>query len=192
MERIKTIAIIILAIATLFFGYQAYTKKTETIKVPVTVEIPIPAIKNVLPPVKFPTPKKEKPRPKLVEDFQKADSIVKDSLYKDAITERTYEETFKDSVQEVTVKSKVQGKLLKQEVKYHIFPRTVKKDTTLSIDIPKRLEVLGEVELGTSIDNPLQPLIKAGIHVRPTKKLGFKASYDTDKRVWIGTSIKLW
>ncbi len=180
-------------IAVGVMAYLLSQKEEKIIKVPIAIEVPVPAKQGTFPPVEMPKPKTVKPRPKLVEDFQKADSITKDSLYADAVAERIYPLQYKDSTQEINVKTTVQGKLLKQEVDYLIYADTLQVDTVINVTIPKRkFEVLLEGELGIPTRAQMNPVLKGGIHVRPSKGLGLKLHGDTEKRVWIGTSIKLW
>ena len=60
------------------------------------------------------------------------DSIVKDSMFIEAITERDYNETYEDNSISISIYTKVQGKLLKQAPKYEIKPYDIIiKDTTI-------------------------------------------------------------
>lgn len=187
-NNIKNWIIGILTVSTLILGILYFTKEDpKTVRVPVKIEVPVPGKVATFPPVEFPIPKKEKPRPVL--DIPDKD---KDSVLKDALTEREYEETFKDSVQEVTVTSKVRGKLLSQQVSYEIYPDTVQVDTSIVVDIPNLIkpELLGEIEIGTPTRAQMNPVFKAGLHYRTKKKMGYKLSYDTNGYIWGGVSIK--
>lgn len=188
MNKFKNWLIGILAGSTLILGVLYFTKEEpKTVKIPVKIEVPIPGKVATFPPVKLPIPKVEKPRPVL--DIPDKD---KDSVLKDALTERTYEEKFKDSTQEVTVTSNVRGVLLSQQVSYEIYPDTVQVDTSITVDIPNLVkpELLGEVELGVPMEAVMNPVFKAGLHYRTKKKIGYKLSIDTNKYIWGGVSIK--
>lgn len=189
---IKDIGLIILGILLIFFIF----KKPEDniIRVPVVMEIPIPGISNQFPPLEFPVPKSVKPKPKLVEEFIKSDSINKDSLYADSIKERIYEEIFNDTIQDITVISKVQGKLLKQEVRYNIYPRMVQIDTFVNYNINnnKKIELYGQIEMGMDINNIFTntPIIKPSLLIKNKKDNIISISYDSQNKAWLGYAFK--
>jgi len=165
--------------------------KVETINVPVLIEVPVAGISNSLPPVIMPIPKKVKPRPKLKEEFIKSDSITKDSLYEEAIQERYYGEIFSDTIQDIIVTSKVQGVLLEQDVRYEIHPKTIKLDTVVNYNIKSKNKLWMHVEGGINPFIPeVQPLGKASLILKDKKDRLYSAGIDTQKNIWIGTSIR--
>ncbi|AGO48965.1 hypothetical protein N356_gp073 [Cellulophaga phage phi14:2] len=185
-----TIILVISIILNLVLGYLLLQpKQVKYIDVPLLIEVPVPGKTGSFPPIELPKPKLETPRSDKVIEYVKADSIVKDSLYKDAITERDYELKFKDSVQEVTVKSKVQGKLLSQSLEYEIYPSTVTLDTTIQVQVPNKNKLYGTMEVGTSIQT-FKPIFKAGILLKNKKDNIYSIGFDSEKTVWIGGSIK--
>lgn len=188
----KNILLIIAVLAIGFLTYLVLQKpKTKTVRVPVVMEITVPGIQNTFDPVIMPKPKTVKPRPKLIEEFQQSDDKIKDSLYADAVKERTYDTIYSDTIQDVRVKSIVQGKLLKQEVDYNIFPRMVQIDTFVNYDIKSKNKVWLMLEGGANPwSSKLEPLGKASFILKDKKDRLYSAGIDTQKNIWIGTSIK--
>lgn len=128
----KNLIITLLSIVILGLGYFLLQKPDEKIvKIPVTIEVPIPGKVSTFPPVEMPKPKKEKPRPVL--NIPEED---KDSILQDALTEREYEEVFEDSITKSTVKSTVKGHLLKQSIITEVKPDTIKIDTVIKYKLP--------------------------------------------------------
>lgn len=183
---ITGILICIIGIMTYFLLQKPEEK---IVKIPVTIEVPIPGKIGTFPPIELPKPKKEKPRPIL--DIPDKD---KDSILQDALTERDYEEIFKDSVQEVTVKSKVQGKLLKQEVNYNIYPSTIKVDTIIEYKLPSpKIKVYAGITGGINL-TPENNNISIGpnIAIQNKKDNIINLNYDiTQKRINVGYLFKL-
>lgn len=190
----KNILIGILIISIIILGVFLFKKeKPEVIKVPVTIEVPIPGMQNTFPPVVMPKPKKVKPRPDLVDDFINSNSITRDSLYCDAVTERFYDINYKDSIQEVNVKTNVQGKLLNQVVDYKIYPSSITLDTVITISTPKVNKAFLMMEIGQDITNinNISPVGKAGIIIKNKKDNLLSASIDTKTNLFIGIGFKL-
>lgn len=186
MNKNILIGILILVISGLTY-FLLQKPENKIVKIPVTIEVPIPGKTNTFPPVELPIPKKEKPRP--IDNIPDQD---KDSILQDALTERDYEEIFKDSIQEVTVKSKVQGKLLKQEVGYNIYPSTIKVDTIIEYKIPpSKIKLYGGIETGIQTDfNNINPVFQGSILLQNRKDNIIKLGFDTNNRVNIGYYFK--
>jgi hypothetical protein len=128
----KNLIITLLSVVILGLGYFLLQKPDEkVVKIPVTIEVPIPGKVSTFPPVEMPKPKKEKSRP--IADIPDKD---KDSILKDALTEREYEEIFEDSITKSTVKSIVKGHLLKQSLITEVKPDTIKIDTVIKYKLP--------------------------------------------------------
>lgn len=193
-DKLKNWSIVLLFIISLVFGYLLFKKKeSDTIKVPVVIEVPIQGKIGTFPPLEFPKPKKEKPKPELVEEFEQSDKDKRDSLYADAVTERTYEEIFKDSVQAIKIKTVVQGRLLKQEPSYEIYPDTIPYETEVEVKIPKRTKLYGSLALGLPLltDQGQEPVVEGGLLLIPKNdKMGYKATVNTAGYVLGGVVIK--
>lgn len=192
INKIKNIGIIILIILVIFLGFKIFNLKKEIIKVPVLIEIPVAGKLGIFKSIKFPIPKKEKLRTKLEKNFQKSDTIIKDSLYRNAITERFYEEIFEDSIQKTTVRSKVQGKLLEQELDYFIKPDTIQIDTVIDYKLPSlnRLKILTGLQINAN--QQLKVGIQPNLFIQDKKNNLYHIGYDiVNKNYSIGIAIKL-
>ena len=200
----KNIKEIIIAIAVLFIAYLVYDKFTaepEIVEVPVTIEVPVPGkdgeiIRDtILVPtaVYVPNPVNDT----LLKKYQEAkDSLTQLELYKDAITTRVYNEKFEDDVLTINVETKVQGRMLDQDISnYYVKPSTVVLDTTLTIEVPKKINFLGGVELGLPLSStglqPNTPNVKFNLGVQTTNGNLWQAGIDTQRNVYLGYSIKL-
>lgn len=189
MSKFKNYLIGFLLIAVLSLSYFLFQKPDEKIvKIPVTIEVPIPGKIKTFPPIELPVPKKEKPRPILEIPDENKDSVLQDIL-----TERDYKLSYKDSIQEINVKSKVLGKLLKQEVDYNIYPDTVFVDTIIHYKLPKpKIKILvgGGIGINTDITN-LEPVFDVGVMLQNKKNNIIKLGIDTNGRPNIGYYFKL-
>lgn len=117
---------------------------------------------------------------------QAKDSLSKLQVYKDAITEREYIEYLSDSVQTVTVRSKVIGTLTEQIISYRTNPITITK---------KSLKSNTEVFIGAFTGLPTDPInnrftLGANLNIKANKNL-YSLGYDTDRRLTLGVSFKL-
>jgi hypothetical protein len=196
-NKIKNTTLVLLFLVTLIFGYLLFKKKDSEIVIKkVLIEVEVPKLIGSFPAIVMPEPKKTRPRPKLIEEFTKATSSEKDSLYADAVTERTYEEIFKDSIQSINVETIVQGKLLKQTLNYEIFPRTVIVEKNIPIEIPTRIKIFAGMEL----DYPLNlsreqaykgPALKFNLFAKTKRDLLLHVGYDTRSNVYVGAAVKI-
>lgn len=192
----KNTSLVILLIAVITLIVLLFQKEDpKTITKYITLEIPMPGKQATFPPVILPTPKTEKSRPTLMEEFNNSTEKQKDSLYEESIKERFYEEKFTDSTQSITVSSKVQGKLLKQTVSYEIFPYTIKVDTAIQIKVPDRLKLY----IGGEISYPMQniqndqfqqPVLAAKLYGAKGRWL-ISAGVDTQTNLLLGAAYKL-
>jgi len=200
----KNIKEIIIAIAVLFIAYLIYDKFTaepEIVEVPVTIEVPVPGkageiIRDtVLVPtaVYVPNPVNDT----LLKKYQEAkDSITQLELYKDAITTRVYNEKFEDDVLTINVETKVQGRMLDQDISnYYVKPSTVVLDTTLSLEVPKKINILAGAELGLPLTptgiNPDGVNAKFNFGLQNKKGNILSVGIDTQGNGYIGYTMKL-
>jgi hypothetical protein len=119
------------------------------------------------------------------------DTIAKLEMYKDAITERNYNEIYEDSTVKIDIYTKVQGKLLQQAPKYFVKPVTVVfKDTTIiNYNKPPRNKILVGIEAGLpKIDNPI---LKGSVYFQNKKDNIITIGYDSNKTIWAGYIIRL-
>lgn len=189
MNKNLIIGILTLAIAGLaYFLFQKPDPEVVHIRVPINIETKIPESKIVFEPVISPTPVLVKPRP--IPEFEGASDKEKDSLYRDAITERTYNEIFDDSLATVTVHSKVEGRLKRQSVSTVLKERTVQIDTTLDLTVPveKNIKVYAGAEISTWQDGVVPSL---GLMLQNKKDRILKLSIDTEKNISAGIYFKL-
>lgn len=190
MQINKNIIIIGLSIVILIMSYFLFQPKDiKTVEVPIVIEVPVPGKISTFPPIELPKPKIAKPRPDLKNTFVNSDSITKDSLYNDAITERSYDLEFKDSIQSIKTKTTVLGKMLSQSLEYEIYPSVVKLDTVVTIDVPVKTNFYGHLEIGSQL-NELKPVLKANIIIKSKKNKLYSIGYDTNNNAWFGGSIK--
>lgn len=190
------ISTIILVTILIIFGILLFKKKDpEIIRTRIVMEIPVPGIMGTFDPAIMPIPKKEKAKPKLVEKFKKATLEEKDSLYADAVTERTYDTIYKDSTIAISIEDIIQGRLLKQSVKYEIFPTTVKVDTIIPIEIKRKNKFFigGQIGVpmnpsGTSIN---APILQGNIMFQNKKENIMTLGVNTEGNIILGYAIKL-
>lgn len=190
-NKIKNIAFIIaiILLAVVFFK----KKEKDIIRTRIVMEIPIEGKFGTFAPKEFPKPKKEKSKPKLIKQFKESTKEQQDSLYADAVTERSYEEIFKDSTQSITVTSNVQGKLLNQSLEYEIYPYTVKIDTTVYTPIERRykLFVYGNVGLPTKPGESVTPSVEGGFMIQNKKDNLIILGFDSNAYIKVGYAHKL-
>jgi hypothetical protein len=113
----------------------------EIIKVPVRIEVPIPAIEGKTDTIYVPKPILVEV-PKETDTHLEAYLATKDSLerlrlYLDAITVREYRNEFEDDTIKIDTWSRVRGELLAQSNEYFIKPRTIAFDTVIDVAVPR-------------------------------------------------------
>lgn len=187
LNKILIVVIIIMA----FIIFKQCSDDPETIEVPIKIEVPVPVVEHHFDTIK-------EPYPVYITDqvidstyyalyIKIKDSIQKDSLFKDAITLREYNEIFDDTIQTINIYSKVQGFLREQTASYKTKPRTIQLDTVLSLPIPYKARFGSGVEFGYLKGDPI--LTKVNLEF-DTRKIIYKTGVDTDKRVWAGLTVK--
>lgn len=109
---------------------------------------------------------------------QAKDSLEKQKLYKEAITERTYKETFEDSVQTIEVESKVIGELESQTISYTIKPNK------------EKIQLYGGIEtnIPTQINRPFN--IGLNLQLKNKNKI-YKIGYDTGGNITVGVAFSI-
>jgi lipopolysaccharide export system protein LptA len=118
-------------------------------------------------------------------EFMKMDSIAKIQAYNKAIEIKAFKERFSDNYIDAYVSGNVAG-----EVKQMRFDYTIKAQT-INVDAPKPKNHL---YLGVNVANNLQlnkPLFSAGLGLQNKKGNILNFSFDTEKRIGIGYSKKL-
>lgn len=122
---------------------------------------------------------------KYEEAIKQNDSLKQLALYKDAITERIYEEKFEDSIQVITVESEVIGRLKRQFVHYETKPKVL----TVRQPDPERISLFaGGFAYG--IEDPVVG-VKLNLLNKEKNKI-FMVGYDTQKRVHFGVTFKVY
>jgi hypothetical protein len=118
-------------------------------------------------------------------EFMKMDSVAKIEAYNKAIEINAFKQQFEDSNINAQVSGEVSGKIHAMKFDYTIKPQT------LNVDAPKPKNHL---YLGVNVANNLQlnkPLFSAGIGIQNKKGNILNFSFDTEKRIGIGYSKKL-
>ena len=109
------------------------------------------------------------------------DSVAKLDFVKEAITERTYNETFQDSTQRITVESKVIGTLKSQRVDYTIFPQQIE----VKAKRPKYSLYAGTYSI-------VQPNTSIGAELTlQAPKTNYTIGYDSNKNLMAGVAFKI-
>ena len=162
--------------------------KEGIIKVPIKIEVPIPPIKGGTDTIYLPSPIIKEPRKIAIDStyykeyVKLKDTLVKDSIYKNAITIREYNTRFDEDSIYIDVYSKTRGSLLAQKVSYETKPYTIPLDTTITIKVPQKplLYLGGGIILPTQNGSMLMsPSIAPGaIFIERDKKRAYNISFD--------------
>lgn len=119
------------------------------------------------------------------------DSVEKEEVYIDAITEREYKETYEDSVVKIDVYTKVRGKLLKQAPSYVVKPFTAKYIDTTTIKLYEpTINFYGGVEAGFPMQEG-DAKAKGTFYFQNKKQNIISLGVDTKGYIWGGYIIKL-
>jgi len=115
------------------------------------------------------------------------DSLKQLNLFKDAITERFYNEIFEDSIQTITVDSKVVGVLKSQSISY------VTKTRQLTL---KPIKMKPSIFVGGFIYTPVanETASSFGVNLsfmNKTKKQHYTLGIDNRKNIYLGINLKL-
>lgn len=184
--------VIIVLLGIIFFQSDPKPKKEREVVVPVT----LPAQRGYIhkPKAAIPTkeyvyiPLKETVDTTLLNKFRKEnDSLRKELLYKDAITERWYQETFEDSLVKIDVSVRARGYLLGLSIpSYTIKP----KKTSFTYLPPRELDLYAGVEVGVPTIPSTSFNLKASLMLEKDNRI-YTLGVDTDRRVWGGLYFKL-
>jgi hypothetical protein len=118
-------------------------------------------------------------------EFIKMDSLQQIQAYNKAIEISAFKERFSDNYIDAQVSGEVSGKIHAMKFDYTI------KAQTLEVDAPKPKNHL---YLGVNVANTIQlnkPLFSAGLGIQNKKGNILNFSFDTEKRIGIGYSKKL-
>ena len=167
-------------------------------KQPKTVTVTVPEQKGILPTVNNPKPQplitstvikwndREIPVPYFADDslltaYKSAtDSLQRYKMFAEAVGERDYNIVQEDSMLRIESKIKARGEVLQSKVSYTIKPREI------SVKVP---EVRFRMLAGAEVNN--MGVLKGNVHLQNKKGDLFTASYDTDRRIWVGYSFSL-
>lgn len=193
---------IILGILLIIFLYlYFFDPKVEEVKVPVTVEIPVPVVEKVFDTIYEPKPiyipgKTKREIDSIYYEKYKSlkDSIKKDSLFKEAIKIEEYKPFFEDDTLRIDVYAKVRGKLLETGISYKTKPRTIKLDTTIIVPIPTKAKVFGGFELmvPTTVNQNIgnEPVISGKLYLKTKKDRLWSVGITSQKQVVVGYAWK--
>jgi hypothetical protein len=128
------------------------------------------------------------------------DSVIKDSMFSDAITERDYNEVYEDKIVKISVYTKVQGKLLKQASNYFVKPSTIviKDTTSITYNKPLTNKLLVGLETGLQLNlftkkenTTISPVVKANVYFQNKRGNIITSGISSDKVIWAGYIIIL-
>lgn len=185
---------LIIILILLGFWVSNQNKEPEKIEVPIERIVPVPVIQRHFDTI-VPDPKTvivRKVDSTIYNEYRKLkDSIQKDSAYRDAITIREYNQVFEDEYATDTVYSKVRGHLLEQSLLHTSKPRTITYRDTITIQPKNSFGISGEVGVPTVPGLSVTPVLKAGVYFRNKKGNTTSFSYDTEGRLWVGKTFKI-
>lgn len=113
------------------------------------------------------------------------DSLKQLALYKEAITERIYEERFEDTIQTIIVETEVVGTMKSQFVKYNTRPKTI----IVEHEEIKKISLYA----GGFVSDINEPALGLNLNLlnREKNKI-FTIGFDTEKRLHIGATFKIY
>lgn len=118
------------------------------------------------------------------------DSIKKDSAYRMDTSIREYREYFKDTFQTLEVYTKTRGEMLSQTIKYTTNPYTITVRDT--IEVRRKGYLSGITAFGLPLGDQIgNPIAKVGLMYTNKNQHSLSISYDTQRRLWVGGSLKL-
>ncbi len=186
----------ILCVVFGIFLFNECNKEPETIEVPIEKVIEIPVIEYIhdtITPDPKTVVKKEIDSLYYKKYLELKDSTERDSAYREAIRIRETNILFEDSLgfQKVDVYTKTRGEVLGQSVAFKTKPRTITIKDTIQIPVKRSLSIEGELGIPTVPGLESTPVLKAGLIYKNKKGNSLSLSYDTEGRVWIGKTFKL-
>lgn len=194
-QVLKYLPWIFLIVGAIVFIRQCNTK-IEPEYITIEKEILVPSVEKIFDTIRVPVPVDRaviKIDSTYYDRYLKLkDSVQRDSMFREAIKINEYTQQFEDTLQTIEVYSKTRGDLLEQNVKYITKPSTILvKD---SVEIKKRNHVHFGAEVGIPIRSSFEvtPVIKGNVVFENKKGNTFSLGYDTEGRVWIGKTWKIW
>jgi hypothetical protein len=196
-QVLKYLPWIFLIVGAIVFIKQCNTK-VEPEYITVEKKILVPSVEKIFDTIRVPVPvdraviKVEIDSTYYDRYLQLKDSIQRDSMFKEAIKINEHVQQFEDTLQTIEVYSKTRGNLLEQSVKYTTKPQAITvKD---SVKIKKKNHLNFGAELGVPTINGLEltPVVKGNLIFRNKKGNTFSLGYDTEGKVWIGKTWKIW
>ena len=120
------------------------------------------------------------------------DSIQRDSIFKEAIAIREYNETFEDSLVKLDIYSKVRGSLLEQSSDYIIKPQQIERlDITRTITKERKfsLYIGGGLSVPTEIDQEVG--FQGNLGIQNKKGTIYELGYDTNGNILLGVKLRI-
>lgn len=205
-NNISAILSLVIAVLLLFIFVQNSCSRKEsdftppkTIPVPEVVvipELPTLGFKPITETKKTPeyvyVPIKQAPDTTLLNMYKREnDSLKKLLMYSDAVTQRSYETTYEDDKVEIHLYAETTGTLDKLQLPFYKIKESslVVVPDNPEIRVPK-FDILIGTELGVPTHLNTNFVFKGNIFVQ-NKNMMYHGSFDTDRRAWVGLSIKL-
>lgn len=171
--------------------------KTEEVEVPVRIEVPVPIIVKEFDTIYIPKPIRTIQLDTVYLDKWneiKNDSIRRDSLFREAIKIKEYNERIEDDTIKIDLYAKVRGDLLEYQVGYETKPYTIPLDTTITVPVPRQAEwyVGGELILPNE-KSLMEPSVKPEVGFKTrNEKFMFDLGHDfVNKYSTVGIKINL-
>lgn len=196
--NIERIVIIILLLLGGWLAIEFFTSEPEIIEVPVEIEVPVPVVVKEFDTIEKPVPVYVPVTERVVDstllkEYNNLKSeMERDSLFREAITIKEYREKVEDDTIRIDLYAQVRGDLLNYQIGYETKPRTIKLDTTIKVEVPKKpmLFIGGKVNLPPSGNfNP--GIGPQSVLVNKKHNKAYSFSYDfVNKQVGVGFLIK--
>jgi hypothetical protein len=183
----------------IFFAFNYfYNPKTEILSIPVRVEVPVPIIEKEFDTVYKPYPVyiKGKGVKEIDSSYYKKyqellTKVSKDSMFKEVIKIRNYEEIVEDDTVAITLNMEVRGDLLNYQMGYKTKPYSIPLDTVLRVEIPARNKYFYGLSVGMPIENDyVTPILKLDLHWKTKGNSLINLSLDSHSNVWVGYALE--
>lgn len=178
------------ALVAVILTFYFMKKEIIEVEVPVLIEVPVPVVEKVFKTVREPyAVKGDTVIDSIYYDRYIAlkDSVARDSLYKEAITIRTYNEKVEDNILTISLEATVRGELLDYKLGYKTKPRTVTLDTVIKVAIPMKPSIYGGAYIYLPPSNSIiQPSIIPTIMYKNRKStIIYSIGYDVVNKGYI-------
>ena len=199
MIKLNEVLIGILIAIIIFLSFKACKKPTiETVEVPIRVEVEVPVVVKEFDTILEPIPVKVVGETKIDSTYyykylEAKSMLIKDSLFKEAITIREYKETVEDDTIKIDVYSKVRGSLIQQQIGYETKPRSIILDTIMDVPVKYKSKLGAGFEIGVPTGAQLdinQAVIVKANAMFDTNKIIYSVGYDTQRNAWFGLTYK--